>query len=210
MSKENKLIVQRLFDEIGRGNLAVKEEILSDSLIFHCFSTGEDENLGELTRRFATYWDTFDELLAKVEDQISEGDRVAARIAWSGSFSGECVGSATTVTQVKWAEAAIFRLDGHQIVEGWGHSGLAEGFGEGFHEGSEVVPAHEAELEASYLPFAETLRGHVTAQQKQLEAKDQQISELHLLLQQAQTYLAVPTQSRRRVSWWRWLLGWER
>ena len=229
MTAENGIIVRRLFEEIGRGNLAVEDAILSDRLVFHCLSTGGDEDCEGLKRRFAVYRAAFTELLAGVEDEISEGDRVAARITWSGSCPGAALGSATTVTQVKWAEAVIFRLDQGQIVEGWGNTGLAEGFGDGFGDGLledghydaevgaigssspglVVLPARETQIEESYFPVAETLRGHVTSQQEQLEAKDQQISELHLLLQQAQTALAVPIQSQKRVSWWRWLLGWE-
>ena len=45
---------------------------------------------------------------------------------------------------------------------------------------------------------------------EQLEAKDRQISELHLLLQQAQTGLATPTQSRKTVNRLRRLLDRER
>ncbi len=213
MSVENKLIVRRFFEGIGNGNLLVGEGILSDRLVYHCFGTGEDEYPDDLNRRFAAYSETFAELSARVEDQISEGDQVATRITWCGTFPEETQGGATTLMQVKWAEATIFRLDGGQIVEAWGNAGLAEGIiglTGSSQPGLEVGSPEERQMEESHFPAAETLRGHVTSQQEQLEAKDRQISELHLLLQQAQTALAIPSQSPKRVSWWRWLLGWER
>lgn len=268
MSGENKRIVQRLFEGIGNGKMALGEEIFSDCLVFHRLSMGEDENLDDINQRFASLREAFAELSARVENQISVGDRVATRISWCGSFPEENLGGATTVMQIKWQETAIFRLDGDRIVEGWGKAGLAEGLNgidgvetaslspgsvvgpagrtqmeeayfpapetlrtprkqgegrcktgltEGFNEinggattspppSSMVGPATEGQIEESYHPVPETLR----AQQEQLEAKDRQISELHHLLQQAQTALAVPTRSRRTVSWWRWLLGRER
>ncbi len=268
MSAENERIVRRLFEEIGDGKLAVGEEILSDCLVFHRLSTGEDENLNDLQQRFASLRDVFAELSARVEEQISVGDRVATRIAWCGSFPEEALGSATTIIQIKWEESAIFRLDGDRIVEGWGKAGLAEGpneieevltaspsprsvdgpegerqmeesyspvhetlsaqreqvegrceagLAEGFNEidggatasrppSSLVGPAPEGQIEEPYYPVPGTLR----AQQEQLEAKDRQISELHLLLQQAQTALANPTQSRKTVNRLRRLLDRER
>ena len=57
MSAENKRIVERLFEEIEDGKFAVGEEILSDCLVFHRLSTGEDENLNDLQQRFASLRD---------------------------------------------------------------------------------------------------------------------------------------------------------
>ena len=159
MSAENERIVRRLFEEIGDGKLAVGEEILSDSLVFHHLSTVEDENLNDLQQRFASLRDVFAELSARVKEQISVGDRVAVRIAWCGSFPEESLGSATTAMQIKWEETAIFRLDGDRIVEGWGKAGLAEGP----NEIEEVLtaspsprsvdgPAGERQMEESYSP----------------------------------------------------------
>ena len=46
-----------------------------------------------------------------------------------------------------------------------------------------------------------SLEARIAAQEVQLETKDTQIAELHVLLQQAQAALPAP---RERRSWWRW------
>ena len=46
-----------------------------------------------------------------------------------------------------------------------------------------------------------TLQAQVQAQQEELAAKNQQISQLHVLLQQAQAALPVPKEDHQ--SWWR-------
>ncbi len=98
-------------------------------------------------------------------------------------------------------------------VEGRCQADLAEGFNEigggataSRPPSSLVGPATEGQIEESYYAVSGTLR----AQQEQLEAKDRQISELHLLIQQAQTALATPTQSRKTVNRLRRLLDRER
>jgi septal ring factor EnvC (AmiA/AmiB activator) len=45
------------------------------------------------------------------------------------------------------------------------------------------------------------LQAHIVTQGSELEAKNQQISELHVLLQQAQAALPAPRDGR---PWWRW------
>jgi hypothetical protein len=45
------------------------------------------------------------------------------------------------------------------------------------------------------------LKAQVSAQQEQLSAKDTQIGQLHVLLQQAQAALPAPRNGR---PWWRW------
>ena len=73
------------------------------------------------------------------------------------------------------------------------------------------APANDGEVQA-LRELVETLRAQVTAQQSQLEshqqhfeAKDRQIGELHVLLQQAQAALPAPKENHH--SWWRF---WQR
>jgi hypothetical protein len=48
------------------------------------------------------------------------------------------------------------------------------------------------------------MEAHITLLEGQLQAKDKQIEQLHVLLQQAQTALSAPREERQ--SWWRRLL----
>ncbi len=69
------------------------------------------------------------------------------------------------------------------------------------------APANDVEVQA-LRELVETLRAQVTAQQNQLEyhqqqfeAKDRQIGELHVLVQQAQAALPAPKENHQ--TWWR-------
>ncbi len=66
--------------------------------------------------------------------------------------------------------------------------------------GADDISAGIPSGDSSVYELVAALQTQVDAQQKQLEAKDRQIGELHVLLQRAQLALPAPEQSR---PWWR-------
>jgi steroid delta-isomerase-like uncharacterized protein len=55
----------------------------------------------------------------QVEELIAEGDRVAARLTYTGTHQGELLGIGATGRQVCYAGVALFRVADERIVEGW-------------------------------------------------------------------------------------------
>src|SRR5262249_39446424 len=55
----------------------------------------------------------------QVEEIIAEGDRVVARLTYTGTHQGELFGVAATGRKVSYAGVAIFRIAGAAIAEGW-------------------------------------------------------------------------------------------
>ena len=87
------------------------------------------------------------------------------------------------------------------------HSGLLNGYqedppnGKWWVEVPEGVEVQESQhQEGSEHELVVVLREELMVRDKQLEAKDEQIRELHVLLQQAQAALPAPKENRR---WWR-------
>jgi multidrug efflux pump subunit AcrA (membrane-fusion protein) len=70
---------------------------------------------------------------------------------------------------------------------------------------SELVAALRSQVEGQQ-ELVDSLQAQVKVQQEELTAKNKQIEQLHILLQQAQSALPAPTENRQ--SWWRRL--WQR
>jgi hypothetical protein len=68
-----------------------------------------------------------------------------------------------------------------------------------------VTTANVQALLESQAALISALQAQVQAQQEELAAKNQQISQLHVLLQQAQAALPAPREGRSW--WWRWWGG---
>ncbi len=50
---------------------------------------------------------------------IAEGDKIVARLTWSGTHNGELFGIAPTGRRVSYVGAAIFRLRRGKIQSAW-------------------------------------------------------------------------------------------
>ena len=54
-----------------------------------------------------------------VDDLLVDGDRVVARLTYSGTHRGELFGVAATGQRVRYAGVAMFRTRGDVIADGW-------------------------------------------------------------------------------------------
>src|SRR5262249_14013853 len=55
----------------------------------------------------------------RVEELVAEGDRVVARLTYTGTHAGALLGIAPTGRRVSYAGVAVFRIASGQIAEGW-------------------------------------------------------------------------------------------
>jgi predicted ester cyclase len=55
----------------------------------------------------------------RVDDLIAEGDRVAARLTWTGTHRGELMGVAATGRRVTYGGVGLFRLRDARIEDAW-------------------------------------------------------------------------------------------
>jgi steroid delta-isomerase-like uncharacterized protein len=62
---------------------------------------------------------TFPDLLFRIEDVVAEGDRVAVRTTGTGTQAGEFVGVPATNRSVTFQTIDIHRVEGDRIVETW-------------------------------------------------------------------------------------------
>jgi steroid delta-isomerase-like uncharacterized protein len=105
--------VEELFN---KGNLAVADEIISPDYVYH-------GPMGELKgpagiKQIVTIWRTaFPDGKYVIEDMVAEGDKVAVRYSWTGTFKGEGMGIAPTGKKVNLTEVIFYRFAGGKEVE---------------------------------------------------------------------------------------------
>lgn len=122
--EENKALVRRYWQEASRRGLpAVMDEFLAPDVVSHppaSASPGPIRGLDAFKRFVAIQFGAFPDLAVTVEDLISEGDTVAARVTTRGTHKGDLMGLPPTGRRVEWSGISMTRHAGGRIVEQWG------------------------------------------------------------------------------------------
>jgi steroid delta-isomerase-like uncharacterized protein len=113
-------VVRRFYDELWNGwRLELVDEILAEGLRFRgsrgAFLSGRSEfrRYAEETRVGFPDWHN------RIDDLVVDGGRVAARLTWTGTQTGEFEGRPASGARVEYVGAAFFRVDGRLIDEAW-------------------------------------------------------------------------------------------
>jgi steroid delta-isomerase-like uncharacterized protein len=127
MTEENKVIARQVYEIIATGNLDRAEEIVDPDAPDNEGASLTEEHaqprLIETFREFAAdAHAAFPDMQITVEDMITEGDRVAARVSMRGTHQGEFQGIAATGGRVQVRAMDMFRIADGKIVEHWGHA----------------------------------------------------------------------------------------
>ena len=122
--EENKALIQRYWQEAsGRGLLAVMDEFLAPDVVSHPPASARPEpirGLDAFKQFIAAQFGAFPDMAVTVEDLVSEGDTVAARVTTRGTHAGELMGLPPTGRRVEWSGISMTRHAGGKIVEQWG------------------------------------------------------------------------------------------
>jgi len=115
--KENKSLVKRSFDLLMRKDEAFFD-LLTRDYIGHYgdrdLSLEEEKNLDH------AFLAAFSDAVATIGDMVAEGDKVAYRVTWRATHTGEFMGIAPTGKKIKLMYSAIFRISGGKLAEWWG------------------------------------------------------------------------------------------
>jgi steroid delta-isomerase-like uncharacterized protein len=113
-------IVRRIYDQaFNQGNLAIIDELVSVDVAAHMGSWGLPANRLGLKQMIASLRSAFPDLHCTVEDEISEGEKLASHWTMRGTHKGFFMGSQPTGRLIN-VQGLIFAhtADG-RIVEGW-------------------------------------------------------------------------------------------
>ena len=117
---DNKDIIRRYYNDMwNRWDMAVADEIIAEDITFR----GSLAVTVQARDGFKQYVDlvrsAFPDFHNAIDDLIAEGDRVVARLTYSGTHQGELFGVAPTGRQVTYAGVAIFHIANGQVIDGW-------------------------------------------------------------------------------------------
>jgi len=119
-------VVGRFFAELWNGRaFAVADEIVATDCVTHQLRSGDGPLPAEargpaaLTEHIASWVAAFPDILADVEAQVAEGDRVVSWVAMRGTHRGHWMGVPPTGWPVVIRCVTMHRVRDGRIVEDW-------------------------------------------------------------------------------------------
>ena len=114
--KENKAVVQRLFEASNTRNLDILDEVIPKDMINHNPEPGNPQDVKQTYTRFVA---AFPDVQFTVEDMVAEGDKVMVRLTVRGTHQGEFVGIPPTGKQITITGMEVLRIANGKVVERW-------------------------------------------------------------------------------------------
>ena len=115
---DNKALVQQFFEEIiNQRNLAALGQFVSPNAVNHTVPDGLPQ---EPSQFLGLHLGAFPDVKATVEDLLTDGDKVVARVSYRGTHQGAFMGIPPTGKQITVAGINIFRVANGKLVEHWG------------------------------------------------------------------------------------------
>ena len=127
MSEQNRAAIRRLYREvIGKGNLAVADEVFSPDFVDHMPIMETPDQAGLLKAMMAAR-KAFPDLRYQVIIEISDGPWIAMAVAVDGgAHEGTFMGVPPTGKPVTWTETHLWRVVDAKIVEHHGNVSMFE------------------------------------------------------------------------------------
>ena len=124
MTEENKAIVGRVYEIISTGDFDRAEEIVDASAPDNELLPDDPpaKLIESFKETFSEAREAFPDMRVTVEEVITEGNTVAARVTMRGTHLGEFMGVAPTSKRVEVRAVDMFRIANGKIVEHWGHA----------------------------------------------------------------------------------------
>ena len=117
---QSQSVLQRIFDKaFNQGNLAAVDELVAPDGISHQLSWGTPANRMGLKQLIAMLRTAFPDLLCTIEDEIIEGDKIAAHWTMRGTHKGLFLGNSPTNKPILVQGLIYARIENNQIIENW-------------------------------------------------------------------------------------------
>jgi steroid delta-isomerase-like uncharacterized protein len=118
--EENKTIVRRYQEIYNSNDLDRLTEVISEDLLTPNIMPGIPQGLEGAKAAHRIMVAGFPDYQTLIEDMISEGDKVAARIKMTGTHTGEFMGVPPTGRRISFTGIYLARIANGKIVEHWG------------------------------------------------------------------------------------------
>ena len=123
-AEQNKAIARRVYEIVSTGDFGRAEEIVDQDAPDNELLPDDPpaKLIDTFKETFSEAREGFPDLSITVEDVMSEGDLVTARVVMRGTHRGEFQGIAPTGKRVEVKAIDMFRISNGKIVEHWGHA----------------------------------------------------------------------------------------
>jgi steroid delta-isomerase-like uncharacterized protein len=119
--EENKAVVRRFFAALDDQDLDAVADLLATDYRLH-FDGNPEMDRGAGIGFFGAFLAAFPDISHQVQDQLSEGDRVATRIVVRGTHQKEMMGIPATGKEIGISAINMIRIDQDKIAEHWVNS----------------------------------------------------------------------------------------
>jgi predicted ester cyclase len=111
-------LIQRIFDlAFNQGDLSILDELVARNGITHAISWGMSTSRLGLKQMIAAYRTGFPDLLCTIEDEINNGDRLAALWTMRGTHKGLLLSNPPTGRSIAVQGIIFARTENGRIVE---------------------------------------------------------------------------------------------
>lgn len=120
MSEANKELVRRGFEALfGDAEPGEVEEVFHPDFVNHEAAEGRPRGPAGMRETAAWLRKTFGDPSFEVQDIVAEGDRVVARVLFSGTHAGEVMGMPPTGKEFTVQHFHEYRIEDGKIAEHW-------------------------------------------------------------------------------------------
>ena len=120
MSDQNKQTTRRLLEELfEKGNFEAMDELVHPEFVNHEAPPGNPQGPEGLRETVGWLRELWGPMRFEIEDEISEGDKVVARVAMHGRHVGEFLGRKPTGREFTTKQIHIWRLEDGKVIEHW-------------------------------------------------------------------------------------------
>ena len=115
--EENKAVIRRVTEEIlNKGDMSLVPELIAPDYVYHS-RFGEFKGPEGFKQFVKMMNNAFPDIHYTIDDMVAEGDKLAARITFRGTFKGKFGDIEPTGKQFNMTIAFFFRLAGGKEVD---------------------------------------------------------------------------------------------
>ncbi|MDX1600271.1 MAG: ester cyclase [Anaerolineales bacterium] len=116
----HKEVVLQLYSECwNAADFTNMTELMNPKITFNARGKTHQMMAEDLIDIVARWREGFPDFRFEVDDLVAEGDRVAARVSYTGTHKGEVLGIDPTGRKVHVHEMMFFRMENERIAEVW-------------------------------------------------------------------------------------------
>ncbi len=122
-----KALAQQMFDSMT-GDVdvdAMVDRFMAEDFVEHEAIPGMDNTRETPRQLFKMLLTAFPDFRASVQELLQDGDKVVARVTFSGTHEGEFLGMPASGNRVEWGVIDIMQFRGDKCIAHWGVMDMA-------------------------------------------------------------------------------------